>query len=170
MKVLFPNGATAHLEKSVADGLVLGGICVAAPDAPGTPKQPGEPSCELIFTVGTTVQTGLPKVTARCAACRTEHHYIVDGYEHARRRNGGGVERWIIWHKGKNTVPRDILEKVHALGVPAHVLSASASMETYQATGVAGFDALHMELGRRPRDPEPGPVANAIMGITEKNT
>ena len=72
MKVLFPNGKTAHLEKSVAHGLIAGDICVAAPDAPGTPKQPAEPGCELVFTVGTTVQTGLPKISARCHACRTE--------------------------------------------------------------------------------------------------
>src|SRR5437879_1557690 len=161
MKVLFPNGKTAHLEKSVADGLIAGGICVAAPDAPGTPKPQSEPDCRVAWTL-TSGQSGVPIIRGTCDACK------ITAFGAGRV----GARQVSLWHRGrKETPPQELVAKVFALPEESRWTQTEGKVfESLQASGDPWRDFQTVTNGKRPSDPPPGPVAQAMSGQKEIDT
>src|SRR5207302_4056277 len=163
MKVLFPNGKTAHLEKSVADGLIAGGICVAAPDAPGTPKPQSEPACRVTWTL-TSGSSGVPMIRGECAACGLT----------AFGSGRAGAKQVHLWHRGrKETPPQTLIAKVFALPVESAWTQSGGvqPFESLQSSGDPWRDYQTVVNGmKRPADPPPGPVAQAMSGQKDIDT
>ncbi len=181
MKIIFTNGNSAHVEKSVGDALIAGGMAVLAPPEPGEPKPAAPQACTLIWTVTIMPKSEFPCVTAVCRHCRQTHSYIVDYREPWRKREFqnrwtggayvkeyGGVENFVVWHAGARVgIPPAILEKVRALGIPnpETAYQGTPPLEFLQMSGDPIRDQMTIDSakevpghGKRPSDPRPGPV------------
>ena len=174
MKIIFTNGNSAHVEKSVGDALIAGGMAVLAPPEPGEPKPAAPQDCRLIWKVTRAATSDFPCVSATCAVCRTSNFYTVDAREPWRRkefqyrwvggkytREFGGVENFVVWHAGARVgVPPAILEQVRALGIPSAetAYQGTPPLEFLQASGDPIRDQQTIMNGKRPSDPKPGPV------------
>ena len=160
MKIQFTNGNFAHVDRSVGEALILGGMAtLAEPDADA-------PKCELTWTLGSSSHDGSVSVIRyTCAACKISGAAL--GIDGARQ-----LVAKPIFHRGvKSAPPADLVQGAYGRAGSAFAASMitmhrdyAGSTKPYEYTDT---DADLAAQGKTPPDPTPHTKAVLLGNVNE---